>query len=302
MTTAQTNPFQQSPQYWRVTFMIHADAAGTAEEAFNDVALAVSGFETDEANHIWTFELLCGEAPDMEDMKRRLMLLASLHSVPEPVPSLQKVEQVDWLAQVARSFPPLSIGRFYVYGSHVEEPPPTGSIPIQVDAGAAFGSGEHGTTRCCLEALDWLSRKSAFTKILDMGCGSGILAIAAAKLWKVDVLAVDIDPVAVRVTEDNVRINRETTRVVAAVSDGYQADKIKKGGPFQLIVSNILARPLIAFAPDLFKNLAPGGYAVLSGLLTSQEQQVLSAHVMQGLKMEKRFVHDEWCTLVLKKR
>ena len=302
MTASHPNPFQQSPQYWRVVFTLPSDAAGTAEEAFNDIALAVSGFETDEANGIWTFELLFGEEPDMQDMQRRLMVLATLHNVTVSAPALQKVEQVDWLAHTARSFPPLTIGRFYVYGSHVEEPIPTGLIPIKVDAGAAFGSGEHGTTSCCLEALDWLSKKRNFRGILDMGCGSGILAIGAAKLWKTNVIAVDIDPIAVRVTQENVQINRETTRVTAAVSDGYSGDKVKKGGPYELIVSNILARPLIAFAPDLYKHLAENGYAVLSGLLTSQESQVLSAHVMQGLKLEKRFVNGEWCTLVLKKK
>jgi len=296
------NPFAQSPEYWKVVFMIPSDAAGTAEEAFNDISLAVSGFETDEANHIWTFELLCGEVPDMTDIHRRLLVLSTLHNVPMPEVTMQKVEQQDWLANVARSFPPLSIGRFYVHGSHVETPPPAGSIPIQVDAGAAFGSGEHGTTSCCLEALDWLAKKRSFKKILDMGCGSGILAIAAAKLWKTSVLAVDIDPVAVRVTQDNVLTNREKQWVTAAVSDGYDCEKIKRGGPFNLIVSNILARPLIAFAPDLERHLAADGVAVLSGLLTSQETQVLSAHLMQGLKLEKRFVNKEWCTLLLKRK
>ena len=295
------NPFAQSPEYWRVTFTIPSSAAGTAEDSFNDIALAVSGFETDEENGIWTFELLFGESPDMEDMQRRLMLLSALHSVKIPQPELKKVEQQDWLKQVAQSFPPLSIGRFYISGSHVTDAPPVGSIPIQVDAGAAFGSGEHGTTRCCLEALEWLSKKRKFFKILDMGCGSGILAIGAAKLWKTSVLAADIDPVAVRVTDENIAINRETVRVEATVSDGYNCEKIKRGKPFDLVVSNILARPLIAFAPDLVKNLAEDGVAVLSGLLTSQEKQVLAAHVMQGLKLEKRFVHKEWCTLVLKR-
>jgi len=295
------NPFAQSPEYWRVTFTIPSSAAGTAEDAFNDVTVAVTGFETDEENGIWTFELLFGEEPDMADIGRRLMLLSALHSVPIPQAELKKVVQEDWLKQVARNFPPLSIGRFYVYGSHVTEPPPHGSIPIQVEAGAAFGSGEHGTTRCCLEALEWLSKKRRFSKILDMGCGSGILAIGAAKLWKTDVLAVDIDPVAVRVTDDNIAINRETVRISTAISDGYMCDKINKGKPFDLIVSNILARPLIAFAPDLVKNLAEDGMAVLSGLLTSQETQVLAAHKMQGLSLEKRFVHKEWCTLVLKR-
>lgn len=300
--TAMTNPFQQSPQYWRVVFTIPSDAAGTAEEAFNDITLAVSGFETDEANGIWTFELLFGEEPDMADVLRRVMVMEMLHGIKAGKPEMSKVEQVDWLAHTARSFPPLTIGRFYVYGSHVEEPIPTGVIPIKVDAGAAFGSGEHGTTSCCLEALDWLSKKRNFKGILDMGCGSGILAIGAAKLWKTAVVAVDIDPVAVRVTQENVQINRETTKVDTAVSDGYSGEMVKKRGPYELIVSNILARPLIEFAPQLYRNLAENGYAVLSGLLTSQEQQVLNAHVKQGLKLEKRFVNGEWCTLVLKKK
>ena len=299
--TSIANPFAQSPNYWRVTFTVPSSAAGTTEDAFNDITVAVSGLETDEENEIWTVELLFGEEPDMADIGRRLMLMSALHNVALPKTDLQKVVQEDWLKQVARNFPPLSIGRFYIYGSHVTEPPPHGSIPIQVDAGAAFGSGEHGTTRCCLEALEWLSKKRKFSTILDMGCGSGILAIGAAKLWKTNVLAVDIDPVAVRVTEDNIAINRETVRVTAAVSDGYNCDQIKRGKPFDLIVSNILARPLIAFAPDLMKNLADDGVAVLSGLLTSQESQVLAAHKMQGLSLEKRFVHKEWCTLVLKR-
>lgn len=299
---ADENPFAQSEHYWRVKFTLHADAVGTAEEAFGDIALAVSAFETDEANRIWTFDLLFGEEPDMAEVTRRLLLLAGLHKVDVPKPEVEKMEQVDWLAAVARSFPPLSIGRFYVYGSHVEEKPPAGAIGIQVDAGAAFGSGEHGTTSCCLKALEWLAKSKSPRSVLDMGTGSGILAIAAAKLWKVPVIAVDLDPVAVRVTQENVRINQEQMLVRASVSDGYSGEAVKKNAPYDIIVANILARPLIEFAPQLAKNLSGNGYAVLSGLLTSQEQQVLGAHVMQGMKLEKRFVDGEWCTLVLHKK
>ncbi len=298
------NPFAQSKHYWKVTFNILADAVSTTENSFDNFALAVSGFETDEANGIWTFELLFGEMPDMEDIKRRLLVLSSVHNVPLPEATVEKLEQQDWLAQVARSFPPLSIGRFYVHGSHVEETPPAGSISIQVDAGAAFGSGEHGTTRCCMEAMDWLARSRNFRTILDMGCGSGVLAIAAAKLWRTDVLAVDIDPVAVSVTQKNARDNREHVRVTAAVSDGYSGDVVKRGGSngkYDLIIANILARPLIKFAPDLYFHLQPGGTAVLSGLLTSQETMVMAAHRMQGFDLTRRFVHQDWCTLVIKK-
>lgn len=298
---SKSNPFAQSAEHWRVTFALPGAAAGTAEESFGDIALAVSAFETDEKKHTWTIELLCGRKPDMSDIDRRLMLVSTLHNVPQPVVNVEKLVAQDWLAQVAKSFPPLAIGRFYVRGSHITEKAPPGRIVIQVDAGAAFGSGEHGTTRCCLEALDWLSKRRSFSHILDMGTGSGILAIAAAKLWNAEVLAADIDPVAVRVTQDNVRTNRVQHNVTCAVSDGYASERIKKSGSFDLIVSNILARPLIAFAPDLEHYLATDGIAVLSGLLVSQEQQVLSAHIMQGLKLQKRFVHNEWCTLVLKR-
>lgn len=294
-----TNPFAQAEFYWRVTFTLHADAVGTAEEAFGDMALSVSAFETDEAAGIWTFDLVFEAEPDMAELNTRLALLSGLHGVAQPKPVLEKMEQQDWLAAVARSFPPLTIGRFYIYGSHVTDAPPHGLIPIQVDAGAAFGSGEHGTTSCCLKALEWLAKSKNPRSVLDMGTGSGILAIAAAKLWKVPVIAVDLDPVAVRVTQENVRINREQMLVKSAVSDGYSGDIVKKNAPYDVIVSNILARPLMEFAPQLAKNLAGGGMAVLSGLLTSQEQQVLAAHKMQGLSLVKRFVNDEWCTLVI---
>jgi ribosomal protein L11 methyltransferase len=295
----QPNPFAQSEAYWKVIFTIPAAGAGTAEEAFNDSALAVSGFETDEENHIWTFDILYGQKPDMGDVERRLMLMAALHGFAAPKAQLLPVAQQDWLALVARDFPPMRIGRFYVHGSHVTQPVPYGSIPIQVEAGAAFGSGEHGTTSCCLLALEWLARRRRFANMLDMGCGSGILAIAAAKLWKAPVLAVDIDDVAVRVTQENVEINRVTPYVSASVSDGYASAQVKRAVPYDLIVSNILARPLMAFAGDLRASLAPGGVAVLSGLLTSQEAMVRSAHAMQGLRLVRRFTGGEWCTLVL---
>lgn len=295
------NPFAQSPEYWKVTFALPQAAAATAEEAFEGVALSVSAFEIDEKNHLWSFEILCAASPDMDDIKRRLMVLAALHNVDVPVARLQKVVQEDWLAKVARDFPPLAIGRFYVHGAHVKERAPPGAVSIQVEAGAAFGSGEHGTTSGCLMALEQMSKKRQFRNILDLGCGSGILAIAAAKLWKSRVLATDIDPIAVRVTRDNAAINRVQAHLDTAVSDGYAADSIRRAAPFDLIVSNILARPLVQFAPDLAAHLAPGGAAVLSGLLVSQEPQVRAAHAMQGLNLVRRIVRGEWCALVLER-
>lgn len=290
------NPFAQGRQYWKATFGLPAAAVGTAENAFDDSAISVAAFETDEANHLWTFEILYDREPDAADIKRRLLILSSLHGVPAPEFAVAAVPPQDWLKAVARDFPPLNIGRFYIHGAHVKEPAPAGSIPIQVDAGAAFGSGEHGTTGTCLAALSWLAKQHDFRNVLDMGCGSGILAIAAAKLWNAEVLAADIDPVAAQVAKENARLNR--ARLEAVVSDGYAHERVRRGAPYDLIVSNILARPLVAFAPQLKKHLRGGGVAVLSGLLASQEAQVRNAHIAQGLTFQRRFSSGDWRTLV----
>jgi ribosomal protein L11 methyltransferase len=295
----EKNPFAQPAIYWQVLFLLPASAVGTAEEAFSDIATSVANFEIDEENGIWNFELICSEKPDAQEISRRLLVISELHGISAPEVKIEQLQQADWLAQVAREFPPLSIGRFFVHGSHVEELPNSSIIPIQVDAGAAFGSGEHGTTRCCLEALEWLAKSRKFHKVLDMGTGSGILAIAAAKLWKTDILAVDLDPVSVRVTDENTKTNRVSKFIKTGVSDGYSAMQVKRAAPYDLIISNILARPLIAFAPHLKRNLAPGGVAILSGLLVSQEKQVLAAHRTHGLYLKKKFVYQGWCTLVI---
>ncbi len=295
----KANPFAQSPVYWKISFNLPMAAITNAEEGFEDLALAISTFEVNEKAKIWSFEMLCEAMPEMTEVKSRLLVLSTLFDFPTPQPDVQRVEQQDWLAQVARSFPPMKIGRFYVHGAHYQDAIPAGMIGIQVDAGAAFGSGEHGTTSCCLKAIDWLGKQAEFSNILDMGCGSGILAIAAAKVWRNPVVAADIDEVAVRVTEENCLINRVQQYVTSMVSDGYASDRIKRAAPYDLIIANILARPLVALAPDLKANLAAGGVAVLSGLLTSQETMVMSAHRMQGLSLRKRFTDGEWCTLVI---
>jgi ribosomal protein L11 methyltransferase len=295
------NPFAQPKKFWKVSFVLSGNMRDVVEHSFEGMSLAVSGFEADEAKNLWNYELLCGEMPDMTEIHRRLLVLSALDERETPRAEMSEVESQDWKTQVARSFPPLSIGRFYVHGSHVKEREMNGRIAIQVDAGAAFGSGEHGTTRGCLEAFELLERQRRMRNILDMGCGSGILAIAAAKLWGMPVLAADIDPVAVEVAKRNAAVNRVQQYMTAVVSDGYASEKVKRGGPYDLIVANILARPLVKFAPQLALHLEPGGAAVLSGLLASQETQVRTAHQMQGLTFVRRIVHGDWATLILRK-
>lgn len=293
------NPFAQSKQYWTVRFLLPAKAAQMAADSFSDLALSVSSFEVDEAQHIWSAELLFDGPPDSQELKRRLILLCALHQTELPKIETARLEQKDWQGQVAQSFPPIRAGRIFVHGAHSKAEVPYGVIPVQVDAGAAFGSGDHGTTRCCLLALDWLAAKRQFARVLDMGCGSGILAIAAAKLWNAEVVASDIDEVAVRVTKDNIRINQVSQHITALVSDGYANPAIRRVAPYNLIISNILARPLVQLAPKARAHLAPGGMMVLSGLLRDQERFVAQAYHQQRLYIKKRFIDGGWCTLVL---
>lgn len=295
------NPFAQVARYHQVSFMLPEAAATQLEHSFDGVALSTSAFEVDEAGHVWRCELLFDAPPDMAEIMRRVALLAAIASVKTPAVEMAIIEQQDWLSLVAQNFPPLMIGRFFVHGSHVTDIPPVGSIPIQVEAGAAFGSGEHGTTRTCLQGMVWVAQRTSPAKVLDMGTGSGILAIAAAKLWNAEILAVDIDPIAVQVTADNIRINREHTVIQTAVSDGYKSAAVKHFGACDLVIANILARPLVKFAPALTSTLTHGGYAILSGLLVDQEAMVFSAHRVQGLRLVKRFSYEGWCTLVLQK-
>lgn len=295
------NPFAQSAHYFQVAFDLPQAVVEHVEQAFDDIALSASAFEIDEASARWRCELLFAQSPDMAEITRRVALLAIMANFKTPHITCHNIAQQDWLSLVARNFPPLSIGQFFIHGSHVTELPPASSLPIQVEAGAAFGSGEHGTTRTCLEALLWLHKRRKIQKILDVGTGSGILAIAAAKLWNAKILAVDIDPVAIAVTRDNIIINKEKNSISCAVSDGYKSMEVKRFGKCDLIIANILARPLVSFAPYLARSLENGGYCILSGLLAEQKNMVLAAHLKQGIKLKKRFHCQGWCTLLLEK-
>jgi len=220
--------------------------------------------------------------------------------------TVEDIPETNWLEQSYRQFPPFSIKDFFIFGSHYDGQTPKGKIPLQIDAATAFGSGEHGTTHGCLEALLHLHTNGLKPKtILDMGAGSGILGIAAYKLWKKPVLAIDIDKEATRVACHHRKINNVPSGdkgMTCGTGDGYAARRVKaQSKGFDLIIANILAGPLVIMAKDLAHNLAPKGVAILSGLLVEQEKDVLKAHKDAGLTVEKRITHGEWRTLILKR-
>jgi ribosomal protein L11 methyltransferase len=205
----------------------------------------------------------------------------------------------DWAAGQAHRFPPIPAGRFFVYGSEYSGPTPAAKIGLRIPAGAAFGSGDHGTTKGCLLALDRIRRR-VDGPVLDMGCGSGILALAAARLWRRPVLAVDIDPVAVMVAGENTKANRLSRLVRTICAPGYRHRDIGSR-KFAVITANILARPLARMAGDLARHLGPGGTAILSGLLSQDASWVLGAHRRFGLRKAGVIELNGWATLVLRK-
>jgi ribosomal protein L11 methyltransferase len=207
----------------------------------------------------------------------------------------------DWIKLSQEGLPPVRAGRFFVYGAHDAGEVPPGVIPIRIEAGLAFGTGHHETTALCLVALTDLARRGWRHRVLDVGCGTGVLAISAAKLWRQRVLATDIDPVAVEVTRENARGNAGAAFVHAVVADGLTHPAIRARAPFDLVLANILASPLTRLAPSIAASLAPGGLAVLSGLLRWQENLVLSFYKGHGLKLHRIARQGPWSALVLER-
>jgi len=213
--------------------------------------------------------------------------------------SEEKLPARDWLAENQLDFPPMRVGRFFIHGSHHRGRVPAGTIAITIDAATAFGTGEHPSTRGCLLALEALARRRRFRHPLDIGAGTGILSIAAAKLLRRRVLARDIDRNAVAVARHNIARNGVADLARVRQAAGYR-DRALRKSRYDLVLSNILARPLALMARDLSQVLAPSGRAVLSGLLRRQEPIVLAPHRGLGMVLERRFVLDGWSTLVLR--
>ena len=207
----------------------------------------------------------------------------------------------DWLAENRASFPALHIGRFWIYGAHIEEKAPLGTKKLHVEAAEAFGSGTHPTTEGCLRALDSLLLKKRVRSVLDLGAGSAILAMAVAKIQpNTAIIAADIDPIATRTAGDNRRLNHIPPHMMSCVtSKGFAHRKLHQAAPYDLLIANILAGPLKALSGDIRRHLSADGCLILSGLLISQEPQIISSYRARGLVVRKKIHIDEWSCLVL---
>lgn len=214
--------------------------------------------------------------------------------------AVSAIPDLDWVRRSLEGLKPVVAGRLVVHGGHDRDNVPPHALGIEIEAATAFGTGHHATTLGCLMALDDLARRGPRRyAVLDVGTGTGVLAIAAARLWRVPALAGDIDPGSVRVARDNARLNRAGPLVRALTASGTHHGAIESGAPYDLIFANILAGPLVALAPDLARLAARGGLVVLSGLLTAQERRVLAAYRAHGLAPVRRIRIGEWSTLVL---
>jgi ribosomal protein L11 methyltransferase len=290
-------------ELWRATVRTLGPEMPDVLERFEEEALSVSVFEIEDEKTAealgWQIDLFYREPPEAGALAAELRLACAEAGVSLDGVMVERVPASDWVGATQLRLPPVEAGRFVVHGSHARDGLPADLIPIEIDAGLAFGSGEHATTHSCLRAIDRLARRHRFRRVLDVGCGSGVLAIAAAKCWPVAAIALDNDPIAVRVAAENVRLNGVAGRVRVVEAEGYRHPLVRRRAPFDLILANILADPLIELAPELRRHLAAGGHAVLSGLLDRQAEAVIAAHCRQGLHLVGRFDQGPWTALVL---
>ncbi|WP_276716556.1 50S ribosomal protein L11 methyltransferase [Pseudooceanicola nitratireducens] len=271
-----------------------AEALGEALENLTPEPYGIGVIEIEDGSGLYEVGGYFTESPDVAG----LALLSAMHDAKAFV--ISELPDTDWVAKVKRELAPVQAGRFYLYGSHDADTVPADSIPLLIEAAMAFGTGHHGTTRGCLEALDRLATRGfKADTVADIGCGTAVLAMAAARIWSVTPIASDIDPVAVDVAEANLAANDMAGRVTCLEATGFDHDQIKSGAPYDLIFANILKGPLIDLAGDLTAHLAPKGYAILSGLLNDQADEVAAAYAAQGLTRVEATQIGDWSTLLL---
>ena len=247
---------------------------------------------------IWALDAYYQTRPDLSEIK------AFLESTISPLPPIEltQLEDEDWVALVQSGLSPIKAGRYFIHGSHDRALATGRAGDIEIDAGQAFGTAHHGTTKGCLLALDHLLKAHRYDNVLDLGTGTGLLAIAVAKILRHRVLASDIDPISVRVANENAVLNNVGPLLQVIQANGLQHRALQSRAPYDLMIANILAPPLLQMAPDIKDAMAHGGHLILSGLLRTQSRSIEARYCGQGFTLQKRLPLDEWMTLILQKR
>lgn len=276
---------------------LRAEAEAAAEAI--DAHMLLEGatysiLEEDEDRGVWRIDAFPTSREEREALETVLAEFGGLST------TVETLADADWLAMALSGLPPVRAGRFFVYGAHDRGRRPPNAVNLRIEAGAAFGTGHHGTTVGCLLAFDDLLKRERFERVLDVGAGTGVLAIAAARTGSRIVVGTDIDPVSVRIGKENALLNAADARFVYA--NGLAHSAVASQAPYDLVFANILARPLVHLSSPIRDALRPGGTAILSGLLRTQERFVRAAYLSRGFVTERRIHRDAWATLVLRKR
>jgi ribosomal protein L11 methyltransferase len=271
-----------------------AQGLGAALERMRPAPSGVGIFEIEDGSGLWEVGAYFAERPEAVTLE---LLAAAFGAAGFAV---SRLEDRDWVAQVQRELAPVAVGPFFLHGRHDAHRVPVNAVPLRIEAAMAFGTGHHATTVGCLRALLWLHRRGLrAARVADIGTGTGVLAIAAARLWRAEAVATDIDPVAVATARANVAANGAGALVRTGLAAGLAAPLIRNAAPFGLIFANILAAPLKRLAPDIAAHLAPGGAAILSGLLVRQSAGVEAVYAGHGFRRRARIVIGDWATLSL---
>ncbi len=267
------------------------------ESEFEADGHPLASTEIDEARDIHELSLYVEERP--EPVAIRLRALLDAGGVDAEIHH-EALPDIDWVAHSLEGLPPVRSGRFLVHGSHDRHRRRIGDLAIEIEAGMAFGTGHHATTVGCLDLIGTVVRRERPRNALDLGTGSGVLAIALAKLAHIPVLATDIDPVAVEIASENARLNGAASLVATATAAGFHHPTIRATAPFDLIVANILARPLMQLAPTMRRHLAPGGSLILSGILARQRSAVIAAYSDARMRHVSTRTNGDWVALHFK--
>jgi ribosomal protein L11 methyltransferase len=284
---------------WCIEFTVPEAAVPEFEAAIEAQSLALSVFPVGPAAHgRCLLSAIMAERPNPADLRALLGVAAVRAGIGSPQADIAWLRAAGWVEHSLDLLPPIRVGRFRIRGSH--HPPIGGPSSLCIDAGAAFGTGGHESTRGCLMAIERLAHSRAYRRPLDIGTGTGVLAMAMARLFRAHVIAGDNDPLAVDVARRNVARNELTGWIRIREVDGFGASAVSRGGPYDLIVMNLLLGPIIVMAPAVNRHLTGDGRVILSGLLRRQARTVIARYVALGLRLESRITAGEWETLVLR--